>query len=155
MLSCRSQNKARMLPYKALTDFLFTQTETVYYAVRTKCLDKIRVNFLERIKPICLVYNVQRGLSFVLYSKPLTLQPWVPIPLRACICLYRFLTLYIVHKRLTTGWTIRDRIPMSMHMSVPFSDPIHSPQATDYGMDDPGSNPDEHAYVCTVFWPYT
>ena len=107
-----------MLPYKALTDFLFTQTETVYYAVRTKCLDKIRVNFLERIKPICLVYNVQRGLSFVLYSKPLTLQPWVPIPLRACICLYRFLTLYIVHKRLTTGWTIRDRIPMRARFSA-------------------------------------
>jgi hypothetical protein len=36
-------------------------------------LNKIQVNFLERIKLICLVCNLQRGLSCVLYSKLITL----------------------------------------------------------------------------------
>jgi len=47
--------------------------KNVYYTVRTKGLNKIQVNFFERIKLLCFVCNEQRGLIRVLYSKPLTL----------------------------------------------------------------------------------
>ena len=36
---CGSQNKQRFLPYTELTDVFKTQTDSVYYAVRTGCLN--------------------------------------------------------------------------------------------------------------------
>jgi hypothetical protein len=48
MLFCGSENKHRLFPYRALTDWFYNRDDCVYCAVRTKYLNIIRVNLCLR-----------------------------------------------------------------------------------------------------------